>query len=208
MSDIEKEVKDIKIILVGESHIGKTCLIDAYFEQEFKINQMPTLSKSEFKKYLKINENKYYYINIWDTMGQEKYRSLTRSFLVNSNIVIFVYDITNRASFLELDFWINTVNEVLDRDKLVFGIVANKIDLFVDSKVKDKEGEEEAQKIGASFVQVSAKESPWLFIDFVNELIKQFISKENIKIEKFEFIDSKEMPKKKKENEVPKKKCC
>ena len=207
MSRIEKEVKELKIILLGESHVGKSCLIDAFLGREFNYNSTTTLSRVELKQFLKINDNKFYYVNIWDTMGQELYRSITKLFLENSNIVVFVYDMTNRASFTELNYWINTVKETLDSDKLVFGIAANKIDLFFNSKVDSKEGEEEAKKIGATFVEVSAKDSPWLFKDFINELIKKFISKENIKIEKFEYIDMKYMPKiKKKDNR--KKKCC
>ena len=145
MFEDENDAKDIKIVLLGESHVGKTCLIDAYFEQEFNYNKIPTLSQEIFKKCIKINSNKYYCINIWDTIGQEMYRSLTKSFLENSNIVVFVYDITNRATFLELGYWINTVNQDLDSDKLVLGIAANKMDLVLNSKVDSKEGEEEAE---------------------------------------------------------------
>ena len=211
MANIDNDNKDIKLILLGESGVGKTCLINAYFDQKFSYNQLSTLSETETKKYLRINDKIIYFVNIWDTVGQERYRSLTKSFIKDTNIVIFVYDITKRESFLELNYWINLTNEVIGNDNLILGIAANKMDLFIDSKVEPKEGKEEAEKIGASFIEVSAKDNPNSFKDFINNLIREYITKQKIEIEKFEFIGLKDIPKNSKKQlgyGKKKKKCC
>ena len=210
MANIDNDNTDIKLILLGESGVGKTCLINAYFDQKFSYNQLSTLSEQETKKYLRINDNRIYFVNIWDTVGQERYRSLTKSFIKDTNIVIFVYDITKRESFLELNYWINLTNEVIGNDNLILGIAANKMDLFIDSKVEPKEGKEEAEKIGASFIEVSAKDNPNSFKDFINNLIREYRTKQKIEIEKFEFIGLKDIPKKSQKllGYKKKKKCC
>ena len=156
---------------------------------------------------LKINNSKKYSLFIWDAMGQERYRSITKSFLRDSNIIIYVYDITQRVSFLELNYWINIVSEELGDENLVFGLAANKMDIFDQSDVDLEEGKKEAEKIGALFAETTAKDNPKGFVAFVNELLKKYFLKKNIKVEKIEVSkaeDTNEEVKHKKR----KKNCC
>ena len=117
-----------------------------------------------------------YKINLWDTIGQEKYRSLTKIFLKDSKIVIFVYDITNRLSYNSLQFWKKIIDEVLGPTP-VFGVVGNKKDLYLDEKVKEEEGEEFANKIGAKFLVTSAKNEAQRFSIFIESLLDEYLSK-------------------------------
>ena len=167
---------NIKIILLGEMGTGKTNLISAYLGNKFEIFPA-TIAPKFSQKTVMINEQ-LYYIDIWDTMGHERYRSLTKNFIRGSHIVIFVYDITNRNSFDELEFWVNCVKEELSYEPVI-GLVGNKIDLFEQEKVSQKDGEDYAEKIGALFEVTSAKENPDGFKDFVKKLIEKLLSKQN-----------------------------
>ena len=90
----------IKIILLGEPGVGKSSLINVYNGDPFSENIPSSIQSSFISKRLTINE-KIYDIQIWDTAGQERFRSINKIFIKDSHIVIFVYDITSRKSFLE-----------------------------------------------------------------------------------------------------------
>ena len=166
----------IKVILIGESSVGKTSLISTYNGQNFEENTISTLNFSSIKKDITI-DNIIYKVEIWDTAGQERYRSVSQIFIKGSQIVIFVYDITKLNSFSQLSFWINYIKELISSDA-VFGVVGNKIYLFEekDEIVEEEEGRKFAEDIGALFTETSAKENPKAFSDFINELLKKFIS--------------------------------
>jgi small GTP-binding protein len=165
----------IKIILLGESGVGKSALISAYNGDPFSENSLSNSQSSFIFKKLTINNNNYG-IQVWDTAGQEKYRSVNKIFIKDSNIVIFVYDITNRKSFLELKFWTNYIKELLGKN-ITIGIAANKIDLFDTEKenVSKEEGQKLAEEQKAIFKQTSAKKDREGFENFINELIKKFL---------------------------------
>ena len=189
--------------------MGKTCLINVYFdENKFNPLEITTGQPSQFFKSLEINKKKLN-VSLWDTMGQEKFRAVTKTFIKDSNIVIFVYDITNRASFLELNYWLNVCREEL-QNEIVFGVLGNKIDLFNNCEVEKAEAEEYANKIGALFTETSAKENPIGFRNYVKQLLEKLVSNSKI-IENLEVIVNE------KENNIKlgednpttiKKKCC
>ena len=134
---IKTEDKEIKVILVGETSTGKTSLISITIGEKFIEGKEITSSTASFvTKIIKIGE-KEYTLNLWDTIGQEKFRSLTKIFIKDSKIVIFVYDITNMKSFTELEYWFKTIKDVLG-DEPVLGIVGNKQDLYIREQVKEE----------------------------------------------------------------------
>jgi small GTP-binding protein len=167
----------VKIILLGESHVGKTSLISAFNGDKFEEDIISTICFSSIKKDITINNIKYI-VEIWDTAGQERYRSVNQLFIKGSQIVIFVYDITNKDSFYKLSFWVNYVRDLLSID-VVYGVVGNKMDLFEkyenDKLVDGEEGRNFAEKIGALFTETSCKENPKVFCWFIKELICKFI---------------------------------
>jgi len=169
----------VKIILLGESSVGKTSLISAFNGDKFENEILSTINFSSIKKDIKIDDNTEFKVEIWDTAGQERYRSVNQLAIKGSQIVIFVYDITNINSFSQLSFWVNYVKDLLNIN-VVYGLVANKMDLFEDFEddklVSEEEGRKFAENIGALFAEVSAKENPKSFYEFVIELIRKFIS--------------------------------
>ena len=190
----------IKLILVGDTGTGKTNLIQVAAGLEFTQSQLTTTSCSYIQTIIKRNK-KEYKVNLWDTIGQEKYRSLTKIFVKDSNIIILVYDITNRDTFESLKYWKKIVEEILGKD-LILGVVGNKIDLYFEEKVKENEGKEYADSIGAKFKLTSAKNSPGEFIRFIEEMLDEYLKKnKNNVVDKIEdrkeSIKIKNIPEKK-----------
>ena len=178
--DDDEDDDDIKVILVGETATGKTSLINTSIGLEFQEKVDSTQSSSIMQKKMEINK-KTYSINLWDTIGQEQFRSLTKIFMKGAKIVIFVYDITRLNTFEQLDFWYDSTREVLG-DKPVLGIVGNKSDLYYKEAVKEEDAEEYAKNKGIPFKLCSAK-TPKLFCDFLEELVKKYIEKMERKLE-------------------------
>ena len=168
-----EEALKIKIILVGNARTGKTSIINRYYSNTFTLNTLMTVSMNYVSKKLKIN-NKNIVANIWDTAGQEQYRSVNQLFIKDSDIVIFVYDITDKQSFEDLDYWHKFIIEELGENPL-FGLVGNKVDLYDNEEVTDEEGEELAKKWEAFFALLSAKEDNNSVHKFFEDVIKLYL---------------------------------
>ena len=168
----------IKVILVGEMATGKTSLIYAYFDLHYISNPDSTIAPSVSQKELEIG-GKTFIVHMWDTAGQEKYRAMTKLFLKDSKIVIFVYDVTDEYTFTELDFWVKTIEEVLGKEPQL-AVVGNKIDLFENQVVTKERGKNFANQIGAMFCESSAKENPKGFSKFIEQLIEEYLNKKKV----------------------------
>ena len=196
------EEQEIKVILVGESGTGKTSLINIAMGMKFvEGTELSTSAATFVTKIIKIG-GKSYTLNLWDTIGQEKFRSLTKIFIKDSKIVIFVYDITRLDSFKELNYWFKTIQDVLG-DTAVLGIAGNKHDLFMKEEVKEEVAEKYAEEKGVPFKLTSAK-NPLSFNTFLEDLLKKYIEKSGGVIESkdgHKLEDNKEKPDKGK-------KCC
>ena len=171
------EENSIKMILIGMSGTGKTNIIKALVDKPFEDNSVSTLTSSFVSKTININ-NKNYRIELWDTAGQEMYKSLTKLFIVDSKIVIFVYDITSKRSFEELDFWVNTAKETLGENP-VYGLFGNKKDLYLNEQVEESDGEKKANEIGAIFKLTSAKCERENLNEYIIELVSEYIKRIN-----------------------------
>jgi small GTP-binding protein len=171
----EDEENEIKVILLGEAGVGKTNLINRATGQDFNPFSKTTGSSS-FSKMIVNVRNKNFEINLWDTIGQEQFRQLTKLFYNNSKIVIFVYDITSHKSIDELkNYWVKDIESKLGND-IIKGVVANKIDLYLEEEVKEDEGEEFAKSIDAKFLTISAKtDNADKFKKYITELVEDFL---------------------------------
>ena len=172
MTDNE-EPEEIKVILIGDSGVGKTNLINTSVGLEFEEDKQSTISGSCLEKIIEIN-NKKYSLNIWDTAGQEAYRGVTKLFFNGSQIIVLVYDITRHDSFKSLEEWLKICKEILNEEDCVYGIVGNKNDLYLDCEVKEEEIQKFAASINSSFRLVSAKTDPENFINYLIELVTNY----------------------------------
>ena len=143
----------------------------------FDENQVVSSTSSFCTKKLKVNGEEYN-IKLWDTVGQEKLRTLTKLFYNDSKIVIFVYDITHKQSFEELkNYWVKDVEEKLGKD-IIKAIVGNKIDLFMNEEVTEEQGKEFAKSVNAEFLLTSAKtDGPKKFEDLLTKLYEKYLTK-------------------------------
>ena len=146
-----------KVVLLGESGVGKTSIINQFISKIFKPKNSTSLSAQFTSKVIDFPDyRKSIRFDIWDTVGQEKYRSLTKIFYKDAKIIIFVYDITTEYSFNALkEYWYNeTVNNT--EGNPIYALCANKYDLYEKQVVKNEDGMEFAKKINAIFQNTSA----------------------------------------------------
>ena len=178
------EENRIKSIIIGNTAVGKTNLINIAIGQPFNENQPSTFGQNYCQK--KINHMGHEYIlDLWDTIGQEQLRTINKLFYNNSKIVIFVYDIANLKSFEDLKEWANEIDNQLGLKNVIKGVVGNKIDLVQNEEVSDELGENFAKSLGALFLQISAKTTdPKIFEDFLYDLLKKYLSSDIVKNDK------------------------
>ena len=182
MADKENNVKkDIKIILLGETGVGKTNLINIFFGLKFQDQIDSTLASYCNEGKFNYNNESYNYA-IWDTAGQEKFRAISKLFIRDAQIILIVYSIINRKTFEQVNFWLNFVKENVENNTYILGLVANKIDLYEHQIVKDEEGIKIAKENNIDFLITSALKSPETFRKFVNKLLVKYIEKEGQKI--------------------------
>jgi len=171
--------EEIKVILIGESGTGKTSLINATMGLKFKESVESTTTNSFSSKTVTIDK-KDYVLNLWDTIGQEKFRALTKIFIKDSKIVILVYDITRKESFKELNFWLKMIQDILG-DEPILGICGNKSDLFVREQVKEEEVRKYSEEKQIPFKLTSAK-NPLSFNKFLEDLVKKYLEKHGVSV--------------------------
>ena len=182
-----------KIVIVGETGVGKTCILKQFSENTFDDKEMSSLTSQYKKKTIKLVTGEDITFNIYDTAGQERFRSLAKIFYKDARIVILVYDITNKKSFEEMkNYWYNEVKNI-PTENLILAIAGNKCDLYEERQVENEEGEDYAKSVNAIFVETSAKNDSG-----IDELFENIGYK--IIDPHFNFYDEKEKKKKKFEN--------
>ena len=144
-----------KLILVGESGVGKTSIISRYLDK-YQEKGESTLT-AYFSNKTIICDGYQINFEIWDTAGQEQYRAMNAVFYKDASICLMVYDITNRSTFDSIkDYWYDSVKES-GNEGIIFGIAGNKNDLFEDEEVDESEAKEFSDSINACFKLTSAQ---------------------------------------------------
>ena len=170
----DEEDDSVKVILVREAGTGKTSLINSVQGKTFTPGEQLSSMTCSFVKVKRNILDIPIKINLWDTIGQEKFRSLRKLFLNGSKIVIFVFDITQKETFTALDYWIETINSELGTSP-IRGLAANKQDLFDKQTVDDQTIQEYADKNGIPFALTSAM-NPLSFITLLDGLIEKYLT--------------------------------
>ena len=167
--------KHFKVVFLGENYVGKTVLIDSFFNGYFSDTNYSTSSIS-FKTKTINHGNKNYSFDIWDTPGYGRYRSLYKFFLKDANIIVLVYDITKEYTFLELDYWISAILTQIGPEVSII-LVGNKSDLFENEEIREEDAVKFAEILNAKFSLISVKENPWGWRDFLENSFIDYIKK-------------------------------
>jgi Ras-related protein Rab-11A len=130
------DLKKIKLSIIGDSGIGKSSILNRYIFDKFNLNSRSTIGVEFGQIEIELNNGEHYLLEIWDTAGQCKYRSIVKSYYRNVDGFILVFDITNKDSFNNLSYWLNEINGNCDKDDVYILLVGNKIDLY--DKEKDE----------------------------------------------------------------------
>ena len=202
-----------KVVLVGDSGVGKTCIIQRYVNNDYNENNESTSTSTYTYKTLEYKEfNKTISFDIWDTAGQELYRALAKNFYLNASIGILVYDIRRKESFNAIkDYWYDQL-KISGEENMIFGVAGNKCDLFQEEEVTEEEGKKFAKEIGGIFQLTSCKESIGID-DLFYECGKKYLETNNLvtkndKDENNNTIKITSDKNKNKANETKRNKCC
>ena len=176
-----KKLKPIKLLLIGDSCVGKTSLLLRFCDNFFPESHMATIGVEFKEKIITIND-KNYKIHLWDTAGQERYSSLTKNFYKHAQGIIFVYDVNNIESFQNLKNWIKNPDYEKRNVKII--IVGNKIDLKKEISTDDLK--RLANRYSCKYFEVSAKNN--INVNSIFESITEEIINDNKEYD--EDIDS------------------
>lgn len=147
-----------KYVVVGDSGVGKSCLVDQFTQRRFQAAHLTTIgvNLAEVTRSLRIYEAEVK-IQVWDTAGMEVYRSLTTAYYRNTAVTILVYDVTRRRTFDSLSRWLNDIREACNNRHMIVMIIGNKVDLEKDREVTRQEGQQFASQNKLFFLETSAK---------------------------------------------------
>jgi len=146
----------LKLLMVGESNVGKTSILIQYTSDSFDEKTKSTIGVDLKVKTIDFMGKKLK-LTLWDTAGQERFRTLTASYYRGANGVVLVYDVTNRDSFEHVQHWLKEVDVYCTNEDVVTMLVANKIDKEQERKVSKEEGMAFARKHNMLFMECSAK---------------------------------------------------
>ena len=191
----------LKLMVIGETRVGKTSLIKKYTRDVFGGTYLTTVGIDFQEKIVKI-EGKSIKLQIWDTAGEERFRNIAKNYFNTSDGFLLVYDITSKETLEKLDYWYEQIKEnAPEHTKCI--VAGNKSDLEKKREVNTKDGENFAQKYNINFFETSAKDGT--NINKVFELLSCEILKDTNRKGHRNKGDSQVL---KKEKKTKKKGCC
>jgi Ras-related protein Rab-7A len=154
----ESGIPSFKVLILGSANVGKTSILNQYVNAEFLSQYKPTIGSDYVSKQVEI-DNSYVTLQIWDTAGQERYQSLAFSIYRNTQVCIFVYDITSLKTFHDVDSWHQKFMSACGScsDRFPFLLLGNKTDESERREVPQEMGQMYAQEKNMLFYEVSAK---------------------------------------------------
>jgi len=171
-----------KLLIIGDSGVGKTCLLSSYTEENFDNNNYLTTIGIDLSVKLLTCLDRFIKLQIWDTAGQERFRTITNNYYHGADGVIIVYDVTERNTFENVKMWLKTINEKAKKDVYKI-LIGNKIDKS-DRVIEYDEGLRLAKENDMSFYETSSKyvkNISFIFNSVAENLLTRMIKFEEIK---------------------------
>ena len=163
-----------KILLIGDLGVGKSCVILRYVEGDFPGNIMSSIGVDFKTKQIELDDHSIK-MQIWDTAGHEKFRTITTSYYKSAQAIIILYDITQKSSFDHIRNWITEIDK-FGKQGVLKVIVGNKLDLENNRKISKEDAENLALKYGVKLWEVSAKDNTnieEMFVDTIKTLLEK-----------------------------------
>ena len=161
-----------KVLLLGDSTVGKTCFLLRYCDKTFQDAHLSTIGLDYRLKSMTLKNKKNIKLQIWDTAGQDRFRAITKNYYKGANGIILIYDVTNLQTFENVKNWITQIREEANKNVVIF-LAGNKADLPEESRAVQKEdGQKMAEEYNIPFQETSAKEG----IN-VNETFQELVEK-------------------------------
>ena len=160
-----------KILLLGDSSVGKTCFLKRYTDNTFQDAYLSTIGFDFKYKSITLKNGKTVKVQLWDTAGEERFRTIAKSYYRGAHGIILIYDVTNRKTFENIRKWLYQINDETS-GKISILLIPNKIDCVESRQVTKEEGKQMAKNNGLPIFEASAKDST-----NVNESFQYLIEK-------------------------------
>ena len=172
--NVEKKEYEVKICLLGDVAVGKTSIASRFCKNIFNENYVNTIGGAYQQQNIMLEDNVKMKLHVWDTSGDERFKSMTNLYYRDAQVAILTYDVSNMQSFEGLGYWLKELSDKVNKDNMLLFLVGNKCD--VDSNMKQvsaSKAKEYAEKNNMFFYETSAKTGTG-----VKELFKTIASKE------------------------------
>ena len=170
-----------KVLLLGDSSVGKTCFLLRYCDKSFQDVHLSTIGLDYRLKSMTLKNNKNIKLQIWDTAGQDRFRAITKNYYKGANGIILIYDVTNMQTYENVKNWISQIKEEASPNVIIY-LVGNKIDVPDEQRlIKAEDGQKIADEFNLPFKEASAKDGT-----NVNEIFQELLEEIDEKYSKIE----------------------
>ena len=170
-----------KILLLGDSEVGKSCFLMRYSDNVFVENYITTIGLDYKLKYVQLESGETIKVQLWDTAGQDRYRTIAKNYYKGSHGILLLYDITKISSFDNIREWIKNIREEVYENAIIF-LIGNKIDKAEDRQISTEQGQKLAEEYNLPFFETSAKSGE--NVDEIFKALYQKISEVYVDIQK------------------------
>ncbi|XP_051888951.1 LOW QUALITY PROTEIN: ras-related protein Rab-37-like [Pristis pectinata] len=194
-SGSSSEIHDLtyKVMLIGDSGVGKTCFLVQFKDHAFLAGSYIATVGIDFRNKVVVVDGVKVKLQIWDTAGQERFRSVTHAYYRDAQALLLLYDITSKSSFDNIRAWLTEVHEYAQQDVVIM-LLGNKADITSERAIKREEGEKLAREYGVPFIETSAKTGinvELAFLAVAKELKHRSVNQPNEpKFQIHEYIES------------------
>jgi Ras-related protein Rab-8A len=170
-----------KILLLGDSEVGKSCFLMRYSDNVFVENYITTIGLDYKLKYVQLDTGETIKVQLWDTAGQDRYRTIAKNYYKGSHGILLLYDVTKLSSFENIREWIKDIKEEVYEKAIIF-LIGNKIDKTTERKITTEQGTKLAEEYNLPFFEASAKSGE--NVDEIFKFLYKKISEVYIEIQK------------------------
>ena len=154
----EEDYRLYKILLLRDCAVGKSCLLLRYCENSFQESHLATIGLDFRLKTITLENNRKIRIQIWDTAGEDRFRSITRNYYKGAHGIVLIYDVTDQQSFQHIKDWVDKIKEE-SKEGVIIYLVGNKIDLIDKRIITNADGKKLSEEIKIKYYETSAKDS-------------------------------------------------